>query len=276
LSRLVAYKKHPSFPEPAPSDRVWRYLDFTKFVALLERKVLYFSRVDLLGDRFEGCLSRANISQRTAVYADLIAESGEEKWQKFQQQFHDMIRGVRRHTYVNCWHVGNEESAAMWGLYTRPDQGIAIRSTFERLTRSLRTDGDVFVGKVTYLDYESDWLPEGNTLNPFVHKRRSYSFESELRAVIQDLPRKDNGLDLAREGPPGVEVPVELKELIEQVCVSPTAPSWFLDLVKTVVVRYDHLRSPNPLLLEIPSSECARAGITSRDLTPVHLQRPGL
>jgi hypothetical protein len=43
-----------SYPEPPAETRVWRYMDFVKFVAMLEHGGLYFSRADLLDDPFEG------------------------------------------------------------------------------------------------------------------------------------------------------------------------------------------------------------------------------
>ena len=47
-------KRHHEF-ELLPLDTpLWRYMDFTKFVAMLASKSLYFSRVDRLDDAFEG------------------------------------------------------------------------------------------------------------------------------------------------------------------------------------------------------------------------------
>ena len=39
---------------PASDAKLWRYMDFTKFVAMLNNKALYFCRLDHLGDPFEG------------------------------------------------------------------------------------------------------------------------------------------------------------------------------------------------------------------------------
>jgi hypothetical protein len=36
----------------------------------------------------------------------------------------------------------------------------------------------------------------------------------------------------------GIEVPVNLNELVETVFVAPTAPAWFATLVKAVAKRY--------------------------------------
>jgi hypothetical protein len=58
-SQLLAKGKHPAFT--APSDihtQIWRYMDFTQFVSILEQKALLFTRADLLEDKFEGTMSQ--------------------------------------------------------------------------------------------------------------------------------------------------------------------------------------------------------------------------
>jgi len=48
------YTPHEVFTFP-PDDlvKIWRYMDFTKFVSLLEKRSLYFPRIDQLEDTFE-------------------------------------------------------------------------------------------------------------------------------------------------------------------------------------------------------------------------------
>lgn len=53
----MALESHKAFPQPSgPSERAWRYMDLAKFVALLLRKELHFTRLDCLEDKFEGTL----------------------------------------------------------------------------------------------------------------------------------------------------------------------------------------------------------------------------
>ena len=104
----------------------------------------------------------------------------------------------------------------------------------------------LYIGKVDYLDYDSDLIPENDLLYPFVHKRRSFEFESELRAVITHYPEgedPDGGVtaEELREATPvdGLTVAVDVGQLIQAVHVAPTAPHWFFDLVSSVVERYE-------------------------------------
>ena len=62
---------HPSFKQPENNKiMVWRYMDFTKFVSMLENGGLFFCRADLLGDPFEGSFARANEELRPIIYEE--------------------------------------------------------------------------------------------------------------------------------------------------------------------------------------------------------------
>ena len=52
-------KQHKSFKEPEDVEaKIWRYLDLAKFLAMIEKKTLFFCRIDKLGDPFEGSRPR--------------------------------------------------------------------------------------------------------------------------------------------------------------------------------------------------------------------------
>ena len=78
----------------------------------------------------------------------------------------------------------------MWDLYIKGTEGVAIQSTFRSLTESfsLHADDSIFVGEVSYIDYENDWMPEGNLFYAFMHKRKSFEHERELRALLCRYP----------------------------------------------------------------------------------------
>ena len=168
-----------------PSDQsvgIWRYLDFTKFAAMLEVAGIFFSRADLLGDPFEGSYSKANEKIRSETYKDLLPEGFDVD--KLSITFSAFSKWVRQWIYISCWHINNHESASMWKLYTKSNEAVAIKSKFVSLKNLL--PGNVHFGKVRYVDYKREWMPEGNFLYPFVHKRKSFEHENELRAIILD------------------------------------------------------------------------------------------
>src|SRR3990172_7066486 len=163
-----------------PNIKIWRYMDFTKYLSFLEKRALFFTRSDKFDDPYEGSTTQANVTNRSTVYKN-ASPSWLEQWSLWSRQW----------TYINCWHMNEYESAAMWSLYAKTNEAIAIQSTYQRLFDCLPPK--TYVGKVHYIDYDKDWLPEGNTFFPYVHKRKSFEHEQELRAVIQEIPLNESG-----------------------------------------------------------------------------------
>jgi len=230
---MPAQTDHPCFQQPPNLNMpIWRYMDFAKFVAFLERRSLFFCRADKFDDPYEGATSHANYGMRSEVYGEQIPA----------QTFENMARHnewIRQWTFVNCWHMSEHESAAMWKLYARTEEAVAIKSTYFKLQQALPNSS--FLGIVHYIDYERDWLPEGNSFWPFVHKRRSFEHERELRAVIQDLPLVENCVLIGNPNPEsGVSVEVAPEAFVDEILVSPTAPQWFADLVSAISDRFEY------------------------------------
>lgn len=229
------YKEHPVFEKPENENaKIWRYIDFAKFERLLDKSALFFTRADRLGDPFEGSYSRANIKLRPQVYKEKIPLDKLENLSQFYKVF-------IKHTAINCWHLGEYESAAMWNLYLKSNKGIAIQSTSDLLKTSLKDENhDVFIGKVKYIDFEKDWMPEGNTLYAFVHKRKSFEHEKELRAMIQEFRYKKNGeLDWSKPlFDDGIYAQVDLGVLIDKIYLAPTSPKWLFELVKSITKKH--------------------------------------
>jgi len=153
-------------------------MDFTKFVSLLDTEALFFARADTLGDPFEGSYTTANAQMRS-----LLEEQHDIPG--FFEEIADVRREGRLYHFINSWHWSDFESAAMWSLYLRSGDGIAIQTTFDSLRSALAPAEDpVMLGLVKYIDYAQTPIPEGNVFWPFVHKRQSYEHEREVRAVV--------------------------------------------------------------------------------------------
>ena len=230
------YKEHPVFT-PLSSDAIlWRYMDFTKFVSLLEKQALFFPRADKLGDPFEGSLTKVNEALRPTLYKDKIPEEHLRTMTQFMQE-------LPRWTLINCWHENAHESEAMWRLYARETDGIAIKTDFDSFKNSFTCSEDIYIGSVNYVDYDSHFIPEGNTFYAYLHKRKSFEHEREIRAIVQELPTDEQGVDRSRDiCDIGKYYEVDLSVLIGKVgkvVVAPFAPDWFLELVKSITVRYN-------------------------------------
>jgi len=113
------YKEHPRFLQPENDDvKVWRYMDFTKFIALLNSSCLFFSRVDRFDDPFEGSWPTINVLERERVPQNLPFDQ-HEMYLQGTRRSPDRSQAVLKLTAVNCWHENEHESAAMWKIYVK-------------------------------------------------------------------------------------------------------------------------------------------------------------
>lgn len=233
-------EKHSKYKWPNENTVIWRYLDFTKFMSLLSTQNLFFSKASNFEDPFEGSLPLKTLNRRLRQFPDVS----------------DIDRIINPFPYenwffINCWHCNKYESAAMWKLYLDSGNGIAIKSTFKRLKSSfidneVNRNHQINIGLVDYIDYEVDDIDDSFACNRFLVKRKSFEHESELRATILKQNEDING----------IEVSVDLKELIESIYISPSAESWFETLIRKVIEDYKYdfdilkselLKEPNKL-----------------------------
>lgn len=246
------------------STRLWRYMDFTKFVSVLHSRALYFPSLERLSreDPFEGALAKRNVEFPDAdperVPLSEIQSLGYKDHSEYAKML-DTFRKNRPHLsrlyrrqrsviYVNCWHINEHESAAMWSIYAGNAPGIAIVSTYDRLRASLAcTDREISIGKVKYIDYSKVAIPFDNLLYPAVHKRQSFAHENELRAVIVDLKsltvEGEDGVSRwnldAEIGLPGIYVRCDVEKLVKDIYVSPKSPDWYHEMVQSIIGKFE-------------------------------------
>lgn len=217
---------------PPGNAKIWRYMDFAKFISMLDKEALFFSGADKLGDPFEGSFPKANINKRRGVWTTQISGNAPPSLSEYYRLF------VQR-TAINCWHLNDYESDAMWKLYLKSGEGIAIQSSIGRLIASLKkyAQSKIYVYRVEYVDYETFKIPE-DSLSPYFYKRISFKHENELRAVIQiDREGQINADKIPFIN--GVYVPVDLEKLIERVYVSPTCPDWQKEATQSIIDQYE-------------------------------------
>lgn len=218
-------RKEKHYLDIPPDDAVlWRYMDFVRFVSLLEKNALFFPRADKLEDPFEG------YRPISAVKVKISSSDAE--------TLSNIYKASIPLTLINCWHESPHESEAMWKLYSRETDGIAIKTDFGSLMDCFKTDYRWMPGRVNYIDHETSYPATGSLWAPFFHKRKSFEHEHEVRIVIQDIPEKFP-FDFAPVYDDGNYFEVDLSILIHDVVVAPYAPEWLLELVKSVATRYN-------------------------------------
>lgn len=250
---MPANTTHPVLQQPENADiLVWRYMDFAKYVSLLRSGSLYFARLDLMDDSFEGSLTKIEYESIEAKAS--IGEASGDLPPEWRGKYLDVLLGnarkMRKSCYVSCWHMNEHESEAMWRLYSQSAFAITLKSRYGKLCDTLPTldsQGDYlgpFMGKVTYVDHVTQQLPTGNGFVPVMNKRPSFAHERECRALIW-RPESDQFLFhpnpeiLLSAYPVGIEVKLDLNAIVEEVVVSPLAPKWFVDSVADVTKKYE-------------------------------------
>ncbi len=246
---------------------LWRYMDLTKFMLLLFSKSLYLRRADLFEDRFEGSLSLGTINAMGTSNLPLMART------MLQQHFESRIYQC----YVSCWHEAPHESMALWKIYGDAG-AVAIRSSYRRLRSALPclTDdalssgqGDVKfnemgrpqvvqhldIGRIRYLDYDTAVVPNAYVWSSLLCKRIAFEYEKEVRIfVLADSAREMEVLNQERMNgnhdgdshsaiaktmyPQGIEVPINLDNVIEAIYLSPLAKQEMMTVVLDACTKH--------------------------------------
>ena len=210
--------------DPPPGDAtLWKYLDFAKFVSLLQRRELYFARTDKLGDPFEGTYPKRNWT--------LSPDSGE--------ALAEVAEINRSSILVDCWHRSDYESEARWKLYADWRRGLVVKTTFLDMRQSYMCPEPISVGSVRYIDYETEQIDLTSQLEPYITKRRSFEHEREVRAISVLTEFEDGKAVSSKEKhAAGAYYRVEADRLVNEVIVAPNAAPWFVELVEAVTRQY--------------------------------------
>lgn len=227
--QAIAVGQDPFFEAPKNTNAtLWRYMDLTRFVALLEDAALFFSVPENFEDPYEGSLSQANKSSRNFVHS------------RTAQTTQSSGNSDRAKVVISCWYAAQHESAAMWSLYAKSTDAIAICTTYKKLHQLLPPVARL--GLVRYVNYRKAWIPEDRPLHRFMYKRLSFQHEHELRALI-DLRAPEVPL-IGQEVVCGLKVPVDLNRLLTKIYVAPKSAEWFLQLVERICQRYELKQRP--------------------------------
>lgn len=222
---------HESFFPPTSNCTLWRYMDLTKLLSLLENRKIFFPRSDKFDDPYEGAWSQAGIR----LLRDPANNGGLPP--QVVEQFIAATEKMRKEMYISCWFASDHESAAMWQLYLQSPEGIAIRTDHDSLTKAI--DAAPLRGRTTivrYINYETTPIPFGNLFFPFIHKRLSFAHENELRAIIWS--QEDVNKSQVAAGSTSIVIDVDPATFIKEIYVSPKAPVWFGQLVEQLIARY--------------------------------------
>jgi hypothetical protein len=166
-------ERRPIFEEPDPDQRIWRYLTLPKFLDLMLTGRLWFSRADQLGDPFEGSIPLFNKLLREKLSTSENETETRER----------LNRAARKYTYINCWHMNDQESAGMWSAYTNDVESVAVVTTYDKMRNALPRAYKW--GTVKYIDYRTEvsliTVHGGRSCTSGSHSATSKNFASCFR-----------------------------------------------------------------------------------------------
>lgn len=207
------YQVHPNLTTPDPSQTIWRYLSFDRFVSLITSGSLFFAKPDALGDRWEGWYPDQYMAADTPLQLREQASRHRVRW----------AEPLRSELLFNCWHMGEDENYPMWKAYAAAGSGIAVRSTIGHLIASFGgLQRSIYVGEVSYpRRREPHAMDQTNFIPPFFVKRPEFASEREVRVLAGFQLLNDESELVVRTTADGQFVPVNLSELIQEVVVAP-------------------------------------------------------
>lgn len=170
---------------------IWRYMDLAKFIMMLKQSSLYFSSPSGFSDIYEGAHGELRNKEVWDNYYLSFAKTAiitapDNCWHKIdrdsllcdaKQLADDISKTGSTNVFINCWHLNESESEAMWKIYSKNiENAIAIKTTIGTLKKQL--GANVIIRKINYIDYSKRFVGPNEL---FWFKRVSVRRKSPLR-----------------------------------------------------------------------------------------------
>jgi hypothetical protein len=166
----------------------------------------------------------------------------------------------REFTYISCWNRASSMSLAMWEMYGRGSEAVAVRSTIDKLDALLKNNSSFLeqnslngqVVDVRYVegltspdervhDQIYEILEESDSVDVMLFRIKPsiYAFEQEVRAII--FPKRDIFAPLVDPHPDKNGFPLDIgADFIDAVYVHPalSEESMMVQVVKEINARF--------------------------------------
>jgi hypothetical protein len=236
---------NPSLVLPPDNTPVWRYLSLAKLLAMLLSDTVFFPRADQFEDHFEGALTERSMKEFQAKHG-----------LDYKENLLGLALQIPKQSYVSCWHISAVESVALWKIYAGIEGSIAIQSTVGTLKKIFEKSDEskesLLVTQelraVQYIDYQKQSIELNDLTGPLCYKRHAFAFEKELRIIRQEFitgpsrARPEGKAILIGVVPEGKgrSIHAPMNQLIHQISVAPSSPSWIRTLVAETLEKFGH------------------------------------
>ena len=218
-----------------PQNRyLWKFFDLFKFIAFIQETELFFSRLDYVDDYLEGSDIESNSIIRTIARTQNKTRINELLTVIAQ------LKRIQKKFYASCFFSSNDESIAMWSLYSQ-NKGIAIRFDSMQLLNYILekaqevNDLEVFFGKIEYENSSTRFLrrlaptDKDKLFNPFL-KDRAYIHEDEFRILFY----QETNLDTS-----GIKIKIDdLTKLNFKIFVPNETKKWEKNVIEKLIKKY--------------------------------------
>lgn len=210
---------------------LWRYMDLSKFIFMLEKKSLWLTRADKFRDRHEGRFPKEMKQLIEKAYESFeVDESSVKNASDFQDY-------LLKNTFINCWHKNSDENMVMWEIYGKINNAVAIQTTVKNIRNSIDvknlTGHSLLLKNVIYK--EEDEMSGAMLYEEcFFRKRPHFSFEQEVRISLDTY----SSLSPSKQTPDGHILTVDINSLIEKILVHPDSGDWFVSVVDSIKEKY--------------------------------------
>ncbi len=238
---------------PADLDKtVWRYLTFKKYKSLIDFRAIWFSKLNILIDEFEGAMPSkidAKMRKDHQAYKKFFPENMHGQIDEMNQR---NVSDGRELTLVSCWFCSETESERMWNEYAGITEGVAIKSTIRMLLNNLMVPRDLsLAGKVRYVNLEIHEMTAHEASQAQERaflKSNKFAHEEEFRITTFNVkgphcvnfdgtpmhPADYAGAKMNNFDKPGLNVRADLEKLISTTVLAPRASREFAEKIRKI------------------------------------------
>lgn len=252
---------------------VWRYMPLSKFISLLTFQALWFSKLNILQDQFEGMMPEPTKEMMNKQCQEMKKNFPADQHWQFDEMASRNEQDSRELLVVNCWFLSEAESSRMWKEYGGENDAIAIKSTVRQLLENVGAPQDphaTHIGRLKYIDHGNHMMSayEANQgiERAFLKDAERYSHEKELRIATLNVktrycvkpdgePYKESevqGKDMNNFDEPGLYIAIRFKELVSEIVASPNSGEWLVLLLRRIM-------NLNNFNIPVSASRCSNA-----------------
>lgn len=186
---------------------LWRYMSLPKFLDLITTQEIYFATNSQLitGDPYEGTLPFFTDflfnfdNERKTFINKLSADS--QKLKPFLENIQSKglslkINNIRDNTFINCWHINDDENHLMWQSYAPESGAVAVVTDVCSLIEAIETDIEIEAVPITYNSKDFNQTVTDKNLDDeqelknlvklsSLYKKEFFKGENELRLIYQ-------------------------------------------------------------------------------------------